>query len=108
MYDFKHSIERHTDKLGNEIYKDAYNIVEIVVKPMTEDKSVDMTVFKIKNSAPGLFDEVKSTLKPFSFGFIMQGGFKDEHKMTTIIMQRFELQRKTLNYFETTGVTQKK
>ena len=76
----------------------------ITVKPC--DIGGGLTAFKIEGNTPaGLFDEVKRLITPFSCGFQMQGGFYKEDKSTSIILQRFEMKRKTLNYFEANGLT---
>jgi len=94
IYDFDHSIN------GTKFYVDTDKV--ITVKP-TDGSQGKLTTFKIENSAPGLFDEVKTIIKPFIGNFNVQGGFTDEKMTTTIILQRFEVVREHLTYYNFIG-----
>jgi hypothetical protein len=96
LYDFRHSL---TEPYCNEDV-----IYSIIIKYPDGDKKSKLTLFKVAgNTPPGLFEEVKNIIKPFTFGFQLQGGYSKEDNSTAIILQRFELERKTLNYYETTS-----
>lgn len=97
LYDFYHSRDEKYRKGAS---------YHITVK--STDNSKVLTSFKIEgfgnNTPKGLFNEVKKIITPFTCGFQIQGGY-NEDESTTIILQRFEMKRETLNYFKAYSVT---
>jgi len=90
LYDFYHS--------RPSAYCDKPETYNITIK-RCDVVSNYLTTFKIEGNTPvGLFDEVSRLITPFTFGFKPQGGYNNEDKSTSVILQRFELKRETLNY----------
>jgi hypothetical protein len=95
LYDFKHSMP--------EPYCNEERVYSITV-------STDgaLTFFRVEGKTPrGLFDEIKRLLTPFTFGYTIQGGFDDMTERTSIILQRFELERETIICYKPHGIRNK-
>lgn len=101
LYDFYHS--------RSEPYAGQPATYHIIVSPSYGNEKA-MTTFLVDadtTTPKGLFDEVKRLITPFSCGFQLQGGFREHDNKTSMILQRFEMKRETLNYFVAEGVTRK-
>jgi hypothetical protein len=98
LYEFKHD--------QPEPYSDELSMYHITIKPTTENPRDSLTSFKITNehqTPSGLFDEVKRLIEPLCFGFKVQGGFNKDWS-TSIIIQRFEIDRQTISYYTPKGI----
>ena len=92
LYDYHHSIS------GHYLHNVDKDVKSITISPVKEISG--LTKFKITNTAIGVFEDVKRIVEPFSFGMQMQGGFNKEDNTTTFIIQRFEIKRSTMNFYE--------
>lgn len=89
---------------------------EITVKPADGDFKSNLTVFRVKciagdvkKTPPGLFNHVKEILKPILFTYQIQGGYHNDEKFddagdTVFILQRFRIERGTINFYQPTGL----